>query len=64
VLTAWAEAMAWSTNTNAPDDQVLDKLLKEGGWLARASFGWLASPNPSPDPSPSPNPNPNSNPQP
>jgi hypothetical protein len=22
---------------------VLDKLLKEGGWLARASFGWLPS---------------------
>ena len=41
VLTAWAEAMAWDTNTRAPDDQVLDKLLKEGGWLARASFGWL-----------------------
>ena len=20
---------------------MLDKLLKEGGWLARASFGWL-----------------------
>ena len=43
VLTAWAEAMAWGTNTNAPDDQVLDRLLKEGGWLARASFGWLPS---------------------
>jgi len=22
---------------------VLDKLLNEGGWLARASFGWLPS---------------------
>ena len=29
VLTAWAEAMAWGPNARAPDDQVLDKLLKE-----------------------------------
>jgi hypothetical protein len=41
VLTAWAEAMAWEGNTRAPDDQVLDKLLKEGEWLQRASYGWL-----------------------
>ena len=41
VLTGWAEAMAWEGNRRAPDDQVLDTLLKEGGWLARASFGWL-----------------------
>ncbi len=43
VLTAWAEAMAWEENTRAPDDQVLDTLLHEGGWLGRASYGWLPS---------------------
>jgi hypothetical protein len=41
VLTAWAEAMAWEGNTRAPDDQVLDTVLKEGEWIKRASFGWL-----------------------
>ena len=41
VLVAWAEAMAYMPNHKAPDDQVLDKLLVEGGWLKRASFGWL-----------------------
>ena len=41
VLTAWAEAMASDGNVRAPDDQVLDKLLSEDGWLSRASFGWL-----------------------
>lgn len=41
VLVAWAEAMAYKPNHKAPDDQVLDKLLVEGGWLKRASFGWL-----------------------
>ena len=43
LLTAWAEAMQYSTNSQAPDDQVLDKLLKEGGWLERVSLGWLPS---------------------
>jgi hypothetical protein len=33
--------MASEANFNAPDDQVLDKLLSEDGWLSRASFGWL-----------------------
>ena len=41
LLTAWAEAMRFGTNPQAPDDQVLDTLLREGGWLARASVGWL-----------------------
>ena len=41
VLTAWAEAMAWEGNTRAPDDQVLDTILKEGEWIKRASYGWL-----------------------
>ena len=33
--------MAYEPNKRAPDDQVLDLLLVEGGWLKRASFGWL-----------------------
>ena len=41
LLKAWSEAMAWKGNYQAPDDQVLDKLLKEGGWLRRVSAGWL-----------------------
>ena len=41
LLVAWAEAMAYKHNQKAPDDQVLDLLLVEGGWLKRASFGWL-----------------------
>ena len=43
LLNAWAEAMQYDTNSQAPDDQVLDKLLKEGGWLERVSLGWLPS---------------------
>ena len=43
VLNAWAEAMAWDGNARAPDDQVLGLLLHQGGWLSRASFGWLPS---------------------
>ena len=41
LLTAWAEAMKYKTNERAPDDQVLDKLLNEGGWMSRVSLGWL-----------------------
>ena len=41
LLTAWAEAMKYKTNDRAPDDQVLDKLLNEGGWQKRVSLGWL-----------------------
>ena len=41
VMIAWAEAMANDANTEAPDDQVLNKLLNEGAWLARASYGYL-----------------------
>jgi hypothetical protein len=41
VLTAWAEAMAYEPNAQVPDDQVLGFLLSGGGWLQRASFGWL-----------------------
>ena len=43
LLNAWAEAMQYGTNQHAPDDQVLDKLLNEGGWLQRVSLGWLPS---------------------
>ena len=38
---AWAEAMAYGTNPEAPDDQVFNELLGPGGWVRRASFGWL-----------------------
>eukprot|EP00964_Phaeocystis_antarctica_P068613 scaffold41563_cov60-Phaeocystis_antarctica.AAC.1 len=41
LLTAWAEAMQYKTNKEAPDDQVLDKLLNEGKWMGRVSLGWL-----------------------
>ena len=41
LLTAWAEAMKYKTNSRAPDDQVLDKLLNDGGWMSRVSLGWL-----------------------
>jgi hypothetical protein len=41
ILVAWAEAMAYHKNIKAPDDQVLDVLLADDGWLERASFGWL-----------------------
>ena len=42
LLTAWAEAMAFDTNTEAPDDQVFNELLGKG-WVRRAAFGWLPS---------------------
>ena len=41
LLRVWAEAMAYGSNSHAPDDQVLDLLLTDGEWLGRASFGWL-----------------------
>ena len=41
IMVAWAEAMANEANAEAPDDQVLNKLLNEGGWLPRASYGYL-----------------------
>ena len=41
LLNAWAEAMAYPPNERAPDDQVLDRLLTEGEWLKRASYGWF-----------------------
>ena len=41
VARAWAEAMAYKDNLRAPDDQVLNTLLSQGGWMNRASWGWL-----------------------
>ena len=41
LLTAWAEAMAYEPNQNAPDDQTMDLLVNEDGWIDRCAFGWL-----------------------
>ena len=38
---AWAEAMAFPANQQAPDDQVLTTMCSQGGWIKRASWGWL-----------------------
>ena len=38
---AWAEAMAYEPNQQAPDDQVLTTMCSQGGWIKRASWGWL-----------------------
>ena len=44
LLTAWAQAMAYAPNVNAPDDQTLDLLVNEDGWMDRVEFGWCAPP--------------------
>ena len=48
LLLAWAEAMAYEgdgagigSNVRAPDDQTMDLLVNDDGWIDRASFGWL-----------------------
>ena len=41
LLAAWAGAMQYGSNSQAPDDQVLDTLLNEGEWISRVSLGWL-----------------------
>lgn len=41
LLRAWAEIMAHPNNSRAPDDQALDLLVNDGGWLTRAAWGWL-----------------------
>ena len=41
LLVAWAEAMAYPLNAEAPDDRVLSELLGSGSWVRRAKFGWL-----------------------
>ena len=41
LLAAWAEAMAFEANQNAPDDQVMDLLVNDDGWIDRCAFGWL-----------------------
>ena len=44
LLTAWAEAMAYEPNSAAPDDQALDLLVNDDGWIDRCAFGWLPAP--------------------
>lgn len=41
LLVAWAEAMAYEPNAAAPDDQALDLLINDDGWIDRANYGWL-----------------------
>lgn len=41
LVVAWAEAMAYGSNIHAPDDQTMDLLVNNDGWMDRASFGWL-----------------------
>jgi hypothetical protein len=41
LVEAWAEAMAYEPNMAAPDDQTLDLLVNDDGWIDRAAFGWL-----------------------
>ena len=41
LLVAWSEAMAYTDNIKAPDDQALDLLVNDDGWIDRCSFGWL-----------------------
>ena len=33
--------MAHPNNSKAPDDQALDLLVNDDGWIDRAAFGWL-----------------------
>ena len=41
LLLAWAQAMAYPPNSDAPDDQALDLLVNNDGWIDRAAYGWL-----------------------
>ena len=41
LLLAWSEAMAYEPNIRAPDDQVMDLLVNDDGWIDRLAFGWL-----------------------
>lgn len=41
LLNAWAESMAYEANAAAPDDQTLDLLVNDDGWIDRCAFGWL-----------------------
>ena len=41
LLTAWAESMAYERNLLAADDQMMDILVNNDGWIDRISFGWL-----------------------
>ena len=33
--------MSYTANYAAPDDQVLDLLVNDDGWIDRVEFGWL-----------------------
>eukprot|EP00966_Prymnesium_polylepis_P199328 4618719-Prymnesium_polylepis.1 len=41
LLRAWAEVMAHPNNSHSPDDQALDLLANDGGWMQRVAWGWL-----------------------
>ena len=41
LVAAWAAAMAYEPNAKAPDDQTLDLLVNDDGWIDRCAFGWL-----------------------
>jgi hypothetical protein len=41
LLLAWSESMAYEQNVRAPDDQTIDLLVNDDGWIDRANFGWL-----------------------
>jgi len=41
LLRAWAQAQAYEKNAAAPDDQTLDLLVNDDGWIDRIEFGWL-----------------------
>ena len=41
LLVAWSDAMAFGENVKAPDDQTLDLLVNDDGWIDRVNFGWL-----------------------
>jgi len=41
LLIAWSQAMSYPPNHGAPDDQTLDLLVNDDGWIDRVEFGWL-----------------------
>lgn len=41
VLAAWAQVMAYPPNAASPDDQAMDLLVNDDGWIDRVRWGWL-----------------------